>query len=86
MIANCIINKNIILEAIFSNKTILYKFIISVIQLLTANDEQNAAYFTNKLHKDKHTAKKSRAANKKRYKDKKYIKEQSFYNNNSIII
>ena len=55
-------------------------------QLPTANDKQNAAYFTSKLYKDKYTAKKSRAANKKRYKDKKYTKKQSFYSNDSIII
>ena len=41
----------------------------------TANDKQNAAHFTNKLHKDKHAAKKSKAANKKRHKDKKHVKE-----------
>ena len=52
----------------------------------TADDEQNAAYFTSGLYKDKHAAKKSRAVNKKRRKNKKHIKEQSFYNNNSIII
>ena len=75
-----------ILKAIFSNKTILCKFIASVIQLLTADNKQNAAYFTSELYKDKYTAKKSKAANKRRCKDKEYIKEQSFYNNNSIII
>ena len=31
VIANCVVNKDIILEAIFSNKTTLHKFIISVI-------------------------------------------------------
>ena len=86
MIANCIVNKNIILEAILSNKTALYKFIASVIQPPTANDERNTTHFTSRLYKDKHTAKKSRAANKKRHKNKEYIKKQSFYNNNSIII
>jgi SNF2 family DNA or RNA helicase len=39
VIINCIVNKDIILEAILSNKTILYKFITSIIQLLTANNE-----------------------------------------------
>ena len=52
----------------------------------TANNKQNAVYFTNKLHKNKRTAKKSKATNKRRYKNKEYIKKQSFYNNNSIII
>ena len=83
---NCIINKDIILEAILSNKIVLHKFIASVIQLLTANNKQNAIYFISEFHKDKCTAEKSKTANKRRYKDKKYIKEQSFYNNNSIII
>ena len=69
------VNKNIILKAILSNKTVLCKFITSVIQLLTADDKQNAVYFISKLHKDKYTAKKSKAANKRRYKDKEYIKE-----------
>ena len=31
VIANCMVNKDIILEAILSNKTILHKFITSVI-------------------------------------------------------
>ena len=39
VIANYIINKDIILEAILSNKTILYKFIASVMQPLAADDE-----------------------------------------------
>ena len=39
VIANRIVNKNIILEAILSNKTTLRKFIASVIQLLTANNK-----------------------------------------------
>ena len=86
VIANYIINKDIILEAILSNKTILRKFIASIIQLPTANNKQNAAYFTSKLYKNKRAAKKSKATNKRRRKDKKYTKEQSFYNNNSIII
>ena len=75
-----------ILKAILSNKTILHKFIASVIQLLNANDEQNTAYFTSELHKDKYIAEKSKDTNKRRYKNKEYIKKQSFYNNNSIII
>ena len=75
-----------ILKAILSNKTTLRKFIASVIQPLTANNEQNAAYFTSKLYKNKCAAKKSKAANKRRRKDKKRAEEQSFYNNNSIII
>ena len=74
------------LEAILSNKTILRKFIASIIQLLTANNEQNAAYFTSKLYKDKYIVKKSKAINKKRYKGKERVEEQSFYNNNCIII
>ena len=74
------------LEAILSNKTTLYKFIASVIQLLTTNNEQNAAYFTSKLYKDKYIVKKPKAANKKRYKGKERAEEQSFYNNNRIII
>ena len=74
------------LEAILSNKTILCKFIASIIQLLTADNEQNTTYFTSKLYKDKHAAKKSKAANKKRCKGKEYIKKQSLYNNNNIII
>ena len=86
MIANCIVNKDIILKAILSYKTALYKFITSVIQPLTADDKQNAAYFINKLYKDKYTVKKSKAANKKRRKGKERVEEQSFYNNNSIII
>ena len=60
-----------ILKTIFSNKTVLYKFIISVMQPLTADNEQNAIYFTSELYKDKCAAEKSKAANKKRYKDKK---------------
>ena len=75
-----------ILKAILNNKTTLYKFIASVIQLLTADDKQNTTYFTSKLHKNKHTAEKSKTTNKKRYKDKEYTEKQSFYNNNSIII
>ena len=86
MITNCIINKDIILKAILNNKTVLYKFIASIIQLLTVDNKQNAAYFINKLYKDKRAAEKSKAANKKRYKDKEHIKKQCFYNNNSIII
>ena len=74
------------LEAILSNKTILRKFIASIIQLLTANNEQNAAYFTSKLYKDKRAAEKSKAANKRRRKDKERVDKQSFYNDNSIII
>ena len=64
-----------ILKAIFSNKTTLYKFIISVIQLLTADNEQNVIYFISKLYKDKRAAKKSKAINKRRYKDKKYAEK-----------
>ena len=86
MITNHIVNKNIILKAILSNKTALHKFIASVIELLTANNKQNTVYFTSKLYKDKRTAKKSKTANKRRYKNKKHIKKSSFYNNNSIII
>ena len=86
MITNCIVNKDIILKAILSNKTVLRKFIASVIQLLTADNEQNAAYFINKLHKNKRAAEKSKVTNKRKYKDKKRVKKQSFYNNNSIII
>ena len=55
-------------------------------QPLTADNKQNAAYFTSKLYKDKHIAKKSKAANKRRHKNKKHIEKQSFYNNNSMII
>ena len=55
-------------------------------QLLTADNEQNAVYFTSRLYKDKYTAKKSRAVNKKKRKDKKRVEKQSFYSNNSIII
>ena len=80
------VNKDIILEAIFSNKTTLHKFITSVIQLLTANDEQNVIYFISKLYKNKRMVKKSKTANKKRYKGKEYAEEHSFYNNNCIII
>ena len=58
------------MEAILSNKTALRKFITSIIQLLIADDEQNAIYFINKLYKDKRAAKKSKAINKKRYKNK----------------
>ena len=79
-------NKDIILEAILSNKTILYKFITSIIQLLTADNKQNATYFTSKLYKDKRVVKRSKATNKKRYYSKERVEEQSFYNNNSIII
>ena len=86
VIANRIVNKNMILEAILSNKTVLYKFITSVIQPPTANNKQNAAYFTSKLYKNKRAAKKSKAANKKRCKGKECVEEQSFYNNNNIII
>jgi hypothetical protein len=86
VIINYIINKDIILEAIFSNKTTLYKFIISIIQLLTINNKQNTTHFINRLYKNKHMAKKSRTANKKRYKNKECTEEQSFYNNNNIII
>ena len=75
-----------ILEAIFSNKTVLYKFIASVIQLPTANDKQNAVYFISELYKDKHAAKKSKTTNKRRCKDKERAEKQSFYNDNSIII
>ena len=86
MITNYIINKDIILKAILSNKTILYKFITSIIQLLTTNNKQNAIYFINKLYKNKYTAKKSKAINKKKYKNKEHTEKQSFYNNNNIII
>ena len=64
-----------ILEAIFNNKTVLCKFITSVMQLLTANDKQNAIYFISKLYKDKHAAEKSKAANKRKYKDKEYTEK-----------
>ena len=80
------VNKDIILKAIFSNKTALRKFITSIIQLLTANNKQNAVYFTSKLYKNKHVAEKSKAINKKKCKGKERIKEQSFYNNNYLII
>ena len=63
------------LEAILSNKTILCKFIASIIQLLTADDEQNATYFTSELYKDNRVAKKSKTVNEKRYKGKKCVKE-----------
>ena len=75
-----------ILEAIFSNKTVLHKFIISIIQLLTTDNKQNAAYFISGFYQDKRVAEKSKTANKKRYKDKKCAEEHSFSNNNSIII
>ena len=64
-----------ILEAIFSNKTVLYKFIASIIQLLTTNNKQNAAYFTSEFYKNKRAAKKFKAINKKRYKNKKHAKK-----------
>ena len=80
------VNKDIMLEAILSNKTVLCKFIASVMQPLIADDEQNAAHFTNKLHKDKCVAKKSKTANKKRRKGKERVEEQNFYDNNSMII
>ena len=86
MITNYIINKNIILKAILNNKTKLRKFIISIIQLLTADNKQNTIYFINKFYKNKYTAKKSKTVNKKKYKNKKHAKEQSFYNNNNIVI
>ena len=72
---NCIVNKNIILRAILSNKTILRKFIVNIMQPPTAENKQNATYFISKLYKDKHAAKKSKATNKRRYKNKEYIKE-----------
>ena len=80
------VNKDIILKAILSNKTILRKFIASVIQLLTTNNKQNATYFTSKLYKDKYMVEKSKATNKKRRKGKERAEEQSFYNNDHIII
>ena len=80
------INKDMILEAILSNKTALRKFIASVMQPPTADNEQNAVYFTSELHKDKHVAEKSKAANKKRRKGKERAEEQSFYNDDGIII
>ena len=82
---NCIVNKDMILKTILSNKTALHKFIASVMQPLTANDEQNATYFTSEFHKDNCVAKKSKAINKKRYKGKERAKEQSFYDDNSMI-
>ena len=39
VIANCIVNKDMILEAILSNKTALHKFITSVMQLPTTNNK-----------------------------------------------
>ena len=36
----------------------------------TADNKQNAAYFINKLYKDKRAAEKSKTANKRRRKDK----------------
>ena len=75
VIANYIVNKNIILKATLSNKTKLYKFIASIIQLLTADNKQNAAYFTSKLYKNKRMAEKSKAINKKKYKNKKCVKK-----------
>ena len=72
---NCIVNKNIILKAILSNKTVLYKFITSVIQLPTADNKQNAVYFISKLYKDKHVTEKSKTANKRRHKDKEYTEK-----------
>ena len=75
MIANRIVNKNIILKAILNNKTALHKFIASIMQPPTADNKQNAAYFISELHKDKRAAEKSKAANKKRHKDKKRTKE-----------
>ena len=55
-------------------------------QLSTANNKQNTAYFISELYKDKYAAKKSKTTNKKKYKDKEYTEKQSFYNNNNIII
>ena len=63
------------LEAIFNNKTALHNFIASVIQSLTADNKQNAAYFTSKLYKNNRVTEKSKAVNKKKYKGKEYIKE-----------
>ncbi len=63
------------LKAIFSNKTVLYKFIASVIQPLTADNKQNAIYFTSELYKNNYAAEKSKTTNKKRHKGKEYIKE-----------
>ena len=44
-------------------------------QLLTADNEQNAVHFTSELYKNNHVAEKSKAANKKRCKGKECIKE-----------
>ena len=86
VIANRMVNKDMMLEAILSNKTELRKFIASVMQPPTADDEQNAAYFTSELHKDKRAAEKSKAANEKRRKDKERAEEQSFYDDDSMVI
>ena len=63
------------LKAIFSNKTVLHKFIVSVMQLPTADNKQNSAYFISKLYKDKCAAKKFKATKKRRYKDKECTKK-----------
>ena len=86
VIANRMVNKDMMLEAILSNKTALRKFIASVMQPPTADDEQNAAHFTSELHKDKRAAEKSKAANERRRKDKERAEEQSFYDDDSMII
>ena len=86
VIANHIVNKDMILEAIFSNKTTLRKFIASVMQPPTADNKQNATHFISELHKDKRMAEKSKAANKKRRKGKERAEEQSFYNDDGMII
>ena len=44
-------------------------------QLLTANNKQNAVYFISELYKDKCAAEKSKTVNKRKYKDKEYIKK-----------
>ena len=69
------VNKNIILKAILSNKTVLCKFITSVMQLLTADNKQNAVYFISEFYKDKRAAKKFKAANKRRHRDKEYAEK-----------
>ena len=86
VIANRMVNKDMILEAILSNKTTLRKFIASVMQPLTADNEQNTAHFTSELHKDKRTVEKSKAANEKRRKGKERAEELSFYDDDSMII
>ena len=61
MFAQRLINKDILLEAMLSNKTKLRNLIASIIQPLNTNDKENTAIFISRIKENKFLVRKAYA-------------------------